>query len=87
MQPHCPGVPPPPQVFGAVQAGQLTVRAVPQLSITLRISTHGSPRRAQIWASVSGTQTQALFWQVRLGATVQEPQSVKRATPQLSKPE
>jgi len=32
-------------------------------------------------------QAQALFWQVRLGATVQGPQSVKRATPQLSKPE
>jgi hypothetical protein len=47
MQPHIPGVPPPPQVCGALQLPQLdTVRITPQLSAPVN-GPHVLPRREQ----------------------------------------
>jgi len=83
MQPHWPAVPLPPHASGAVHPGQVTVRVVPQLSVTVA-SPHCTPARLQSWAGGSGTQAQALFTQERLGAVVQLPQSAVRGEPQES---
>src|SRR5262245_13961878 len=56
LLPHMLGVPPPPQVWGAVQVPHdETVRAAPQLSVPVTLPQF-SPRRAQNALLLSGVQ-------------------------------
>ena len=85
MQPQTLGVPPPLQVWGAVQEPQVTVRETPQLSL-LVTGPQFFPRRVQNWALVSGAQPQTLGVPPppQVWGAVQEPQFTVRETPQLS---